>query len=359
MPAKVRAAAARRYRCLMRKSFAEITTMRVGGDASDYVAAEHSQDVVSAVREADDVGMPVLVVGDGSNLVVGDCGFDGRVVAVKTSGLEFDSDGAVHVDAGVTWDSLVEMTLAEGLGGLEALSGVPGSTGGTPVQNVGAYGALVSTFLSGVTVWDRESARTREIAVADCGFGSHRTSIFKGSDRFVILRVHFRLPRTRQSQPVGYSGLATRLGVQVGDQVSTEDVRKAVLELRRERGMVLDADDPDTWSVGSFFVNPVVETVPEQAAGCPTYDDVAGTKLPAAWLIHQAGFAPGYGADWGRGTVRLSTKHALAVTNRGGATTSEIMAFAAHVRGGVEDRFGIRLGPECDLVNCSFDDASR
>ncbi|WP_083420539.1 UDP-N-acetylmuramate dehydrogenase [Mycolicibacterium llatzerense] len=339
----------------MRKSLAELTTMRVGGDAADYVMADTTDELVGAVRTADASDVPVLIVGGGSNLVIGDGGFDGLVVHVKTRGVRIDGDD-VCVEAGEDWDPFVATALQEGFGGLEPLSGVPGSVGGTPIQNVGAYGALVSQFLTAVTVYDRQTSEIREIPAADCGFGSHRQSIFKASDRYVVLRVQFTLPRTTTSRPLAYAGLAERLGVKVGDVAPTQLVRDTVLVMRRERGMVLDAEDHDTWSVGSFFINPVLPAVPDKARDCPTYPDVAGTKLPAAWLIHQAGFAPGYGADWGRGRVRLSSKHALAVTNRGGATTAELMAFAAHIREGVERAFDVRLGPECDLVNCSFDD---
>lgn len=331
--------------------------MRVGGDASNYVVADTTDHIVAAVRDADAAGLPVLVIGAGSNLVIGDQGFDGVVVHVQSNRVHFDGE-TVHVEAGADWDPIVASTLEAGLGGLEPLSGIPGCVGGTPIQNVGAYGALVSNFLTHVTVYDRHRGAITDIASSDCGFGSHRTSIFKTSDRYVILEVHFQLPRTSCSQPIAYAGLADRLGVTLGQTAPTNHLRETVLAMRRERGMLLDPDDHDTWSVGSFFVNPVLVSVPDKAAECPTYPDVAGTKLPAAWLIHHAGFAPGYGATFGSGRVRLSTKHALAVTNRGGASTAEVMAFAAHIRDGVERLFDVRLGPECDLVNCSFDDGA-
>ena len=339
----------------MRKSLSHLTTMRVGGDAADYVAARTADEVVAAVREADASTTPVLIVGGGSNLVVGDQGFDGMLVHVQTRGVRFNGQ-AVSVDAGEDWDTFVATVLDVGLAGLESLSGVPGSVGGTPIQNVGAYGALVSQFLTSVTVYDRQAGQTSVIPASECGFGSHRQSIFKSSDRYVVLRVHFILQRTTSSRPVTYPGLADRLGVEVGGVAPTHLVRDTVLAMRRERGMVVDAEDHDTWSVGSFFLNPVLQTVPIAARDCPAFPDVAGTKLSAAWLIHQAGFAPGYGEGWGRGRVRLSSKHTLAVTNRGSATTAEIMAFAAHIRNGVQRTFGVRLAPECDLINCSFDD---
>jgi UDP-N-acetylmuramate dehydrogenase len=329
--------------------------MRLGGDAAQYVVAATTADLVDAVSAADADGTPVLVFGEGSNLVVGDQGFDGVAIHVKTAGLNIDGD-TVTADAGVHWDDVVAQSLIAGLGGLEPLSGVPGSTGGTPVQNVGAYGALVSQFLQSVTAYDRLVGEVITIAGDRCGFGSHRQSIFKHTDRYVILNVEFALESTSTSRPLAYAGLAHRLGRGIGDVAPTAEVRRAVLDMRRERAMLLEPENHDTWSVGSFFINPVLPSVPEKARDCPTYPDVAGVKLPAAWLIDHAGFAPGYGAQWGRGRVRLSTKHALAITNRGGATTCEVMAFASHIREGVERAFDVRLGPECDLVNCSFDD---
>ncbi len=332
---------------------AELTTMRLGGPASEYQVACAAEHLVALVREADAAGKPVLVIGGGSNLVVGDQGFDGLVVQVATSGLKIDGED-VTVDAGVEWDTVVRASLDAGLAGLEPLSGIPGSAGGTPVQNVGAYGGLTSELLRDLTVYDRATGATERWTPDRCGFGSHRQSVFKHTDRYVVLDVTFRLTRCARSRPIRYAGLAERLGIALGATAPTAEVRDAVLALRRERGMVLDAADHDTWSVGSFFINPVLISVPDKARDCPHYPDPAGTKLSAAWLIDHAGFHCGYGHDWGRGAVALSSKHALAVTNRGGATTAEVMEFAAHIRDGVEHQFDIRLGPECDLVNCKI-----
>ncbi|MFC0316046.1 UDP-N-acetylmuramate dehydrogenase [Gordonia phosphorivorans] len=339
----------------MTTTFAELTTMRVGGPADEFVAVRETAELVEVVKHFDAKKVPVLIMGDGSNLVVGDAGFRGAAVQVRTSGVVIDG-GRVLADAGALWDSVVVATIESGLGGLEPLSGIPGSTGATPVQNVGAYGALVSTFLTHVTAYDRHDGVVLEIPLNDCGFGSHRKSLFKRNPRYVVLSVGFELPRTGESQPIAYAGLAQRLDVEVGDTVSVAALREAVVAMRTERAMVLNPADHDTWSVGSFFVNPVLHEVPARASECPKYPDVAGTKLPAAWLIENAGFPRGYGADWGNGRVQLSSRHTLAVTNRGGATTSDVMAFAAHIRDGVEEAFGVRLGPECDLINCSFDD---
>jgi UDP-N-acetylmuramate dehydrogenase len=332
---------------------AELTTMRLGGPAGEYEVARTSEHLVALIREADAASKPVLVMGGGSNLVVGDQGFEGLVVQVATSGLKIRGED-VTADAGVEWDTVVEASLDAGLAGLEPLSGIPGSTGGTPVQNVGAYGALTADLLRCLTVYDRATGTTEQWAPDRCGFGSHRQSVFKHTDRYVVLDVAFQLTRSTRSAPIHYAGLAERLGIAPGATAPTREVRDAVLALRRERGMILDADDHDTWSVGSFFINPVLTSVPDKARDCPRYPDPAGTKLSAAWLIDHAGFSRGYGHDWGPGTVALSSKHALAVTNRGNATTAEVMKFVAHIREGVEQRFEIRLGPECDLVNCKF-----
>lgn len=337
----------------MQTMLAEVTTMRLGGPAGEFQVAHSSEQLVALIREADAAGRPVLVLGGGSNLVVGDQGFDGLVVQVATAGLQIEGE-TVTVQAGVEWDTVVRASLAAGLAGLEPLSGIPGSTGGTPVQNVGAYGTVTSELLTGLTVYDRATGSTERWTPDRCGFGSHRQSVFKHTDRYVVLDVTFRLARSTRSRPIHYTALADRLAVAPGAAAPTGQVREAVLALRRERGMLLDAEDHDTWSVGSFFINPVLTSVPDQARDCPQYPDPAGTKLSAAWLIDHAGYPRGYGHDWGRGAVALSSKHALAVTNRGDATTAEVMKFAAHIQDGVQQRFGIRLGPECDLVNCKI-----
>ncbi|MGC4890403.1 UDP-N-acetylmuramate dehydrogenase [Micromonospora sp. DT227] len=337
----------------MTTTFADLTTMRVGGPIGRMYVPETTPDLLDLLRRTTAAGDPLLVMGGGSNLVVGDVGWDGTVVRLATS--EFRIDGElVTAAAGVEWDHLVAATVDAGLAGLEALSGIPGLVGGTPVQNVGAFGTVTSDVLDSLSVYDRQTGALERWTPERCGFGSHRQSVFKHSDRWVVVEVTYRLRRSDQSRPIEYVELAKRLGIDVGGTAAPADVREAVLALRRSRAMVLDPADHDTWSVGSFFINPVLAEVPEQARECPRYPDVKGTKLPAAWLIERAGFPRGYGHDWGNGTVALSSRHALAVTNRGGATTAEVMKFAAHIRAGVEARFGIRLGPECDLVNCSF-----
>lgn len=334
-------------------TFADLTTMRIGGPVGRLHVATTTPDAVELLRGTDSAGDPLLVMGGGSNLVVGDVGWPGTVVRMAST--EFDIDGELlTAAAGVEWDQVVATAVSDGLAGIEALSGIPGSVGGTPVQNVGAYGTLTSDVLESLSVYDRETGLVERWLPEQCGFGSHRQSVFKHSDRWVVLDVTLRLRRGAQSNPVTFKAVAERLGVEVGGTAAPADVREAVIAQRREKRMVLDPDDHDTWSVGSFFINPVLEEVPERARECPSQPDVKGTKLSAAWLIQHADFHPGYGQGWGNGTVALSSRHTLAVTNRGGASTADVMKFAAHIRDGVEARFDVRLDPECDLVNCAF-----
>jgi len=338
------------------------TTLRLGGPAARFVKATRSADLVDAVRAADADGDDVLVLGGGSNLVVADDGFDGTVIQVATHGTGYDrlGDGSVQltVEAGMDWDVTVARTVAEDLGGLECLSGIPGLVGAVPVQNVGAYGVEVADVLVSVDLLDRRSGQVRTVSAADLGLG-YRTSVLKGANSAVVLRVRFVLADGGLSAPIRYSELARVLGVAVGARVPVADARAAVVELRRGKGMVLDPADHDTWSCGSFFTNPVVPdgALPavRAAAGddMPTYPAGVGrTKLLAAWLIERAGFRRGYLGPGGR--VALSSKHTLALTNRGSASTADLLALARTVRDGVRDRFGVELLPEPVLVGCTL-----
>jgi UDP-N-acetylmuramate dehydrogenase len=321
---------------------ADLTTLRLGGPAKRVVTASTADGVVDAIRTADDAGEPVLVVGGGSNLVVADDGWPGVLVLVRTGGIERVGD-EVTVQAGVVWDELVALSVREGRSGLAPMSGIPGLTGATPVQNVGAYGCEVADTITRLRVYDRELRRTEDWPPERCGFG-FRTSALKHTDRYVVLAVTFALPYSPDAPPVRYLELAHRLGVRPGEPAPSVRVREAVLDLRRSKGMVLDPHDHDTWSVGSFFVNPFVDPsdVPD---GCPHWITDGGTKLSAAWLIETAGFGKGYGTEH----VRVSSKHSLALTNRGGATTAELLDLAREIRDGVQARFGIRLRPEAHL----------
>ncbi|MEP7090219.1 MAG: UDP-N-acetylmuramate dehydrogenase [Nocardioidaceae bacterium] len=339
-----------------------LTTLRVGGPARELVHATTERALVDAVRRADAAGSPLLLVAGGSNLLVADEGFDGTVVLVATSGIDIagpDQAGPtcggadVTVAAGESWDGLVARAVTRGWVGIEALSGIPGSVGATPVQNVGAYGQEVAGTIASVRCWDRVEDRQRTFAAADCGFG-YRTSRFKQDPgRYLVLSVSFQFRQGELSEQVAYAELARALGVTVGDRVPMTEVREAVLRLRAAKGMVLDDADHDTWSAGSFFTNPLLD--PEAAhrlpADAPRWEQPDGTvKTSAAWLIEHAGFGRGYGI----GPARLSTKHTLAVTNRGSARAADLLALAAEVQRGVHDRYGVRLVNEPVLVGCEL-----
>jgi UDP-N-acetylmuramate dehydrogenase len=335
---------------------ADHTTLRLGGAADRFVTARTEDELVEAVSAADAAGEPCLVLGGGSNLVVADDGFRGTVVRVATSGVSADvGDGPscggamVTVAAGESWDELVATAVTRRWVGVEALAGIPGLVGATPIQNVGAYGQEVSQTIASVRVWDRKLRGVRTFANADCGFG-YRHSRFKADPRRnVVLSVTFQLAQGDLGAPVTYAELARTLGVETGQRAPAADVREAVLGLRRGKGMVLDPADHDTWSAGSFFTNPVVapEAVPE---GAPTWPADGGVKTSAAWLIEHAGFARGYGND----RVGLSTKHTLAITNRGSGTTADLLSLAREIRDGVERAYGIRLVNEPVLVGDSL-----
>jgi UDP-N-acetylmuramate dehydrogenase len=331
---------------------APLTTLRLGGPARELVDARSEDDLVEAVRGAEE---PLLVLAGGSNLVIADEGFDGTVVRVATRGVERDGERLV-VQAGEPWDPLVAQCVADGLQGFECLAGIPGTVGATPIQNVGAYGQEVSETVEWVRVLDRADDAVRELAAADCGF-RYRGSVFKYRDRWVVLAVAFRLRRSRESGPIRYAELARALGIEVGATAPLRDVREAVLALRRAKGMVIDPADPDSVSAGSFFTNPVLsrtefDALRERAgADPPAWPDEDGrVKTSAAWLIQRAGFERGFGS----GPAGISTKHTLALVNRGGATTAELVALAREIAAGVERAFGVRLTPEPVLVGLSW-----
>ena len=340
------------------------TTLRLGGPAAEWVVASSEVELIEGVVAADIAGDQVLVLGGGSNLIVADEGFDGTVVEVATRGIVADTEpndsgidaptcgGAmVTVAAGERWDDVVAQAVERGWVGLEALSGIPGSAGATPIQNVGAYGQDVSQTIAQVRVWDRVLRGVRTFAAADCHFG-YRSSRFKADPgRHVVLAVTFQLRIGTLSAPIAYAELARTLGVEIGDRAPLADVREAVLNLRRGKGMVLDPADHDTWSAGSFFTNPVVDAdrVPEGAPAWPQEDGTV--KTSAAWLIEHAGFGKGYP---GEGPVRLSSKHTLALTNRGGATTADLLSLAREIRDGVRKEFGIDLVNEPVAVGVSL-----
>ncbi|GAA2037825.1 UDP-N-acetylmuramate dehydrogenase [Agromyces tropicus] len=385
--------------------FSELTTLRVGGPIARLVSATTREELVDLVREAEASGEPWMVLGGGSNLLVGDDGFEGTVIRIATEGIEVQpgaESGAVRlrVQAGETWDDLVAFAVERGYAGLEALSGIPGSVGAAPVQNIGAYGQELSDVLLGIEFLDEGADEPRTMSADDLELG-YRTSVLKQGLRGVVVSVELALHDTTAERevlgqalgtPVAYAQLATALGVQLGDRVPVADVREAVLALRSGKGMVLDPDDPDSVSAGSFFTNPIVseraartlpgeaprwyvepdepdEVVPlaelegaspldaflahqaevEQAEAKAAADpSVPLVKLSAAWLIEHSGIRRGFSLPGSHAAI--SSKHTLALTNRGGASAEELAQLARFVQGRVQAEFGILLHPEPVLV---------
>ncbi|MEF3118446.1 UDP-N-acetylmuramate dehydrogenase [Streptomyces chrestomyceticus] len=331
---------------------APLTTFRLGGPATRLLTATTDDEVIAAVREADAAGTPLLVIGGGSNLVIGDKGFEGTALRIATRGFVLDGTD-LTLAAGENWSDAVARTVEAGLAGIECLAGIPGSAGATPIQNVGAYGQEVSSTITEVVAYDRTAGETVTLSNAECAF-SYRHSRFKEHPgRFVVLRVRFALEDAGGlSAPVKYAETARTLGVEAGDRVPAADARETVLKLRAGKGMVLDPEDHDTWSAGSFFTNPVLTeaqyadflTRVHERLGAdvtpPAFPAGEGrVKTSAAWLIDRAGFTKGYGD----GPARISTKHTLALTNRGEATTEDLLALAREVREGVRAAFGVTL----------------
>ncbi|WKX71978.1 UDP-N-acetylmuramate dehydrogenase [Streptomyces sp. XD-27] len=342
---------------------APLTTFRLGGPATRLITATTDDEVIAAVREADESATPLLVIGGGSNLVISDKGFEGTALRIATRGVLLEGT-RLELAAGENWSDAVARAVDAGLAGIECLAGIPGSAGATPIQNVGAYGQEVADTVTEVVAYDRRAGEVVVIPNADCGF-SYRHSRFKAApDRYVVLRVRFRLEDAGGlSAPIRYPETARVLGVEAGDRVPAAVARETVLRLRAGKGMVLDPEDHDTWSAGSFFTNPIL-TRDEYAAfvtrvaghlgpdaTAPAFPAGDGlTKTSAAWLIDKAGFTKGYGT----GPARISTKHTLALTNRGEATTEDLLALAREVVAGVESVFGVTLVNEPVTVGVSL-----
>ena len=363
----------------------DLTTLRIGGEIEKLVEARSADEVIEAVAAADDAGEQLLVLGGGSNLVASDAPFRGTVVLLRDPeepplldatcevGASGEPDGIpvdpaeltpldptcggaiVEYFAGVNWDRAVRYAIAREMVGIEALSGIPGSVGATPIQNVGAYGQEVSATISRVRTWDREKRAVRTFFAADCGF-AYRDSVFKrtrhsgavpsGTGRYVVLSVTFQHTIGSLSAPIRYAQLADALGVEVGQRAPMAEVREAVLRIRASKGMVLDPRDHDTWSAGSFFTNPILDAQEAAAlpAGAPRFDAGDGrVKTSAAWLISHSGVERGHAVGE---RASVSTKHSLALTNRGGASSDDLVALARDVQSRVQDRYGIRLEPE-------------
>ncbi len=326
------------------------TTLGVGGPAKRFARVVDLGELRDAIAAAGDD--PILFLGGGSNLVIRDAGFAGLVIQLAIDTLHVQR-GVVIASAGAPWDRFVEEMIGRGYTGLECLSGIPGCVGATPMQNVGAYGQEVSDTIAFVRALDRTTGEVVEIAGRDCAFG-YRSSRFRGSDRHVILEVGFALTKDPRSAPIKYLELAKALGIGEGERAPLQLVRDTVIRLRRGKGMVVDAADPDSRSAGSFFTNPVVDDATRQrfearldGATYPSWPAGDGlTKLAAGWLIERAGFTKGYT----RGHVGISHKHALALVNRGGGTATELLALAQEIQDGVRDRLGVDLHPEPIIV---------
>jgi UDP-N-acetylmuramate dehydrogenase len=335
---------------------APLTTLRVGPVAPRVITCTSTEQVVTTLRQLDSEGCrSLLVLAGGSNLVIADTLADLTVVRLAAANVSIDGN-IVRAEAGAVWDDVVVAAIAAGLGGLECLSGIPGSAGATPVQNVGAYGAEVADTITRVRLLDRRSGLVRWAPPSALGFG-YRTSALKHSDGSIVLEVEFALDASGRSAPLRYAELVTALDATAGERTDPAAVREAVLGLRARKGMVLDPADHDTWSVGSFFTNPVVapdfyqQLADSVDRPVPHYPAADGVKLAAGWLVEQAGFGKGYPDDL-TARCRLSTKHALALTNRGGASADDVVALARTVRDGVRDVFGVTLTPEPVLVGC-------
>lgn len=332
--------------------------MKLGGPAERLIKVTDTAELIRLVNAADAEGEPLFFLAGGSNVVIADEGIPGTTIWVQTTGIaesELD-DGRVSltVAAGESWDRLVERSVESGLAGLECLSGIPGTVGATPIQNVGAYGQEVSSTIASVLVLDRESGEVVTLAAAECGF-SYRSSRFKGGSRFLVLAVEFILDPSEVSAPISYAQLAAALGVEAGERVPLPVARGTVLDLRRSKSMVVDPADPDSVSAGSFFTNPLLTALEmaellarsEELLGPddppPSYPAPEGlTKTSAAWLIERAGFTRGFG----HGPIGLSHNHTLAIVNRGGGTTAELVDFAHGIASQVESVFGVSLVPE-------------
>lgn len=341
---------------------AELTTLRLGGQPLLTARCMSQAAVIKLVTLLDAHSVPLLIVGGGSNLVIADGFLD--VVAVV---LDFDAvsinpaTGMLRAEAGAVWDDVVSLSLEAGLGGIECLSGIPGSAGAVPVQNVGAYGVEISSVLTQVRLLDRTTGEVAWHPASSLEL-AYRHSNLKFTGRAVVLAIELQLDATGMSAPLRFGELARRLGAaESGERRPAAEVREQVLELRRGKGMVLDDADHDTWSAGSFFTNPTVDNRVADYVRRVTGEDampcypVAGTeqsKLSAAWLIERAGFSKGFPGEGA--LASLSTKHTLALTNRGTATSADLVALARQIVAGVDEKFGVQLVPEPVWVGVEF-----
>lgn len=350
-------------------TFADLTTLKTGGKPEFALRCFTSEAITRCVSLLDDANVPVLIIGGGSNLVVADGDLDLVAVILETEEIDVDlANGIVTAEAGAKWDDVVAIAVSAGLGGIECLSGIPGSAGATPIQNVGAYGVEISSVLTKVKLFNRLDKTVSWVDASELNL-RYRNSNLKNSDRAIVLEIELQLRTDGQSAPLRFGELSRRLAVSEAEAARGEVrrpaqlVRETVLELRRSKGMLTDESDHDTWSVGSFFTNPVVDTEladsiaakvgGDDGAKMPRFTAGGNTeKLSAAWLIEHANFAKGYPGEGA--PARLSTKHTLAITNRGQATTADVVALAQEIRDGVLDIFGVEFVPESVWVEVSL-----
>ena len=329
----------------------QFTSFRVGGPAKKVIQVSTESEIIAAIEEAGD--SPVLILGGGTNLLISDKGFDGTVIRISNNAVQSEVDACsgatLTIGAGEDWDTFVQTSIDRGYAGLETLSGIPGTVGAAPIQNIGAYGHEVSEYITRVRTYDRVEKTLKTFTNAECQF-TYRNSYFKTHPgRYVVLDVQFQIRIGEMSDPITYLELAKKLGVELGDKAPVKETRAAVLELRASKGMLLSQDDHDSWSAGSFFTNPIVsqqqaDQLPNAAPKWPLID--GRVKISAAWLIENSGTHKGDEV----GGARISTKHVLALTNSGTATASDIAELAKRARNQVKEVFGITLEAEVNLV---------
>ena len=327
------------------------TSLRVGGPATKIVQVSTEAQIIAAIEEAGDT--PILIMGGGTNVLIADKGFDGTVIRISNNSVQSEVDACsgatLTIGAGEDWDVFVQITINSGFAGLETLSGIPGTVGAAPIQNIGAYGHEVSEFITRVRTYDRELKEIYTFTNSQCEF-TYRNSYFKAHPgRYVVLDVQFQLRLGEFSAPITYLELSKKLGIEPGDKASVVATRAAVLELRASKGMLLSPDDHDSWSAGSFFTNPIIsqqaaDALPDAAPKWPLND--GRVKISAAWLIENAGMHKGDEV----GGARISTKHVLALTNSGDATAADIAELAKRARNQVKEIFGITLEAEVNLI---------
>jgi UDP-N-acetylmuramate dehydrogenase len=333
----------------------QYTSLRVGGPAKNFVNVSTEAEIIAAIEAAGD--SPVLILGGGSNVLIADAGFEGTVIHIANNQAESEVDACsgatLTIGAGEDWDAFVAVTINRGFAGLETLSGIPGTVGAAPIQNIGAYGHEVSEFITRVRTYDRQAKAIKTFTNSECEFEYRNSHFKKHPGRYIVLSVQFQLRIGEISTPITYAELANKLGIAVGEKASVAETRTAVMELRAAKGMLLNPEDKDSWSAGSFFTNPIVSAdiavaLPEGAPQWLTSD--GRVKTSAAWLIQNSGIDKGQT----HGGARVSTKHVLALTNTGSATAEEIAQLAREVRASVKEKFGITLEPEVNLVGINL-----